>query len=270
MGSENMSRGSSDQRIPKWQQKAYKNLFDKASGMYDAQTGAINSQVPAIQDYVKRISDVSAPAWQQQLQGGIYKDVDPTSLLSKIEGFQNTESRTQPLYEQIMGGKGNNYADAMKDSLMKDAQRRRDLNYASLDARAAGAGMSGGSRHGVAQALIDRDINDNLGKQMTEVGYNTFDQDLQNKLGIAREADSNTLQRQGMYSNLANSLISGKDASVKGGLAGASGMQGLGMGQFSPTMMPWSNLQNYQSAIGDPMILTKSNQFSSGSSGKGV
>lgn len=270
MGSMSASSGRQTQHIPKWQRQAYKNMLGKASTMYDAQTNAINQQVPGIQDYVKRISDITAPAWQDQLQGGVYRDVNPTDLLSKIEQFQNTESKTQPLYEQIMGGKGNNYVDAMKDTFMKDAQRRRDLNYASLDARAAGSGMSGGSRHGIAQALIDRDINDNLGKQMTTVGYESFDKDLQNKLGIARDADANTLKRQGMYSDMANNLIAGKDRSVQGGLAGASGMQGLGMGQFSPTMMPWSNLQNYQSAIGNPITLNNASWSSMGSSGKGV
>jgi hypothetical protein len=270
MGSASVGNATSMQHIPKWQRQAYKDLMGQASSMYGAQTNAINQQVPGIQDYVKRISDITAPAWQDQLQGGIYKDVNPTDLLNQISAFQNTQSSTQPLYESIMGGKGNNYVDAMKDTFMKDAQRRRDLNYASLDARQAASGMSGGARHGVAQALIDRDINDNLGKQMTQVGYESFDKDLQNKLGIAKQADANTLSRQTMFSDMANNLIAGKNTSVENGLAGASGMQGLGMGQFSPTMMPWSNLQNYQSAIGNPMVLTNSRQSSMGSSGKGV
>ena len=33
----------------------------------------------------------------------------------------------------IMGGEGNDYVDAMKDTMMQDAQQIKDMNRASLD-----------------------------------------------------------------------------------------------------------------------------------------
>jgi len=150
-----------------------------------------------------------------------------------------------------MGGEGNNYADAMKDQYTKDAQRSMDNMNSTLDARAAGSGMSGSSRHGVAQGIMGRGINDALQKNLAETGYNTFDKDLNRKLQIAGQADSNNLSRQQMMSN----MIGQQQGAMQQGLNFGGQMQNMNMGQFSPYMAPWQAMGQYSNAIGRPTIL---------------
>lgn len=262
-----MSAGSS-QRIPKFQQKALNKVYKSAAGMMDSQTKNVNAVMPQVQAQIADIIGKQGQSFDALKTGGSYSNIDPNSLLGKIEAFQNTPSQSTGLYESIMGGKGNNYVDAMKDTLLKDAQRRRDLSTASLDAGLAKGGMSGGSRHGVAQSLIDRDINDDLSKNMTKVGYESFDKDLQNKLGIARLADEQMTTRQGMFTDTANMAMQGKDANINRAANMTPQMTQTAMSQFAPAMMPWKNLQNYSAAIGNPTVLTDSFQNGSSYSGK--
>jgi hypothetical protein len=260
--------GTANQHIPQFDINALKTLFGTANTTFKNSNKSTLARTPAVQRGINSVASKSSGAWADLLKGGAFKGVNPGAVLSKIAGFQDTPSQTSQLYAQMMGGKGNNYADAMKNEYIKDADRTRELNYANLDARAAGAGMSGGSRHGVAQALIDRDINANLQKNLATTGYETFDKDLANKLGIAQQADSNMLARQNMYANTGNSFINARNANTNAGIAGAGNMQNVNMGMFAPGQMPWSNLQNYASAIGNPIILTNSTQRSSSESGK--
>ena len=98
---------------------------------------------------------------------------------------------------------------------------------------------------------------------MAKVGYDTFDKDLQNKLMIAQQADSNTLNRQQMLSD----MLGQQQNTISGALAGAQGVQNLGMGQFMPLNIPWDYMNNYASAIGAPTVLSSGN---SGCKSKGI
>lgn len=268
ISSQQQSNMTGNQRIPDFQRKALFDLMQSSKDMYGQQNAALQSQIPGIRNQLEGITNTTMPAWQQALQGGSNSGIDANNILNTIQGFSNTPSQTSGLYNQIMGGQGNSYADALKSTLQRDANRVADNMNAQLDARFAGAGMSGGARHGVAQALGYENINKGLQDNLANIGYNTFDRDLQNKLSIAQQADNNTLQRQSMFSNLANNLLGQKNDTMNNALNFGSNMQGLSMGQFSPTMMPWSNLQNYSAGIGNPIVLTNSRSTSSGSSGK--
>ena len=263
----NMS-GTSSQHIPQFNINALTKLFGTAENTFKNVNKRTVGRSPVVQRGINKIANQGGAYWADQLKGGSLKNVSPLAILSKIASFRDTPSQTSSIYEKIMGGKGNDYVDAMKNVFTKDAQRTRDLSEASLDARAAGTGMSGGSRHGVAEALISRDIDKNLQDNMAKLGYESFDKDLANKLGIARQADSNTLARESMYSNMGQNLINARNANTNMGIAGAPNMQNVQMGMFSPDQMPWSNLQNYASAIGNPIVLTNSLQKSSSESGK--
>jgi hypothetical protein len=180
----------------------------------------------------------------------------------------------------MMGGKGNNYADAMKAQYMIDAQRAQEQMLGNLDARTAGTGTMGSTRQQVAQGMGMRDINQNLQRNLAETGYNTFDKDLQNKLDIARMADTNNLTREQMYmsdrQNAQNltaqelaaqrGIVSGAQQGLTGlnqmgqdvrtGALGAAGnMQNLGMGNLAPLSQQWMGLNNYQQALGGPLVL---------------
>jgi hypothetical protein len=198
----------------------------------------------------------------QQLQGGAYSNLGiGNQLMSSLNQSLNSPTNTQSIYAQMMGGKGNNYADAMKASFIGDANRTRDNMMRTLDARATGSGMSGGSRQGVATALSNYDINSNLQHNLADVGYNTFDKDLQNKLAIAQQADQGTLSRQQMLAG----MLGNQNGAITNALNSGSSVQDLGQG---PLAESWGNVQGLANIIGHPTVL--SSGTSSGSSkGKG-
>jgi hypothetical protein len=200
-------------------------------------------------------------------QGGVYGGLNiGNDLMSSLNKSMSAPTNTQSIYASMMGGQGNDYLDAMKGSLSADAARAQALNSGTIDAQAAAAGMSGGSRHGVAQALGKEASNRALTGQMAQMGYNTFDQDLQNKLRIAEQADTNTFNRQQLMSG----MLGQQQGAVQQGIGNTAGVQGYGMNQFNVANQPYQGLQAYQGAIGGPSILnrgTSQNQGSGTSSG---
>ena len=153
----------------------------------------------------------------------------------------------------------------MKDSYMRDAQFAQEQMLANTNAQAAGSGMSGGSRHGINEAMGNKFINDRLQQNLANTGFNTFDKDLNRKLSIANQADQNTLARQGMLSG----MIGQQQGTTNAGIQGGQNQQNLSMGQFAPGMVPWDAMSQYANAIGRPTILGSGSQ-SGNSSSKGI
>lgn len=251
------------QSIPKWQVDQFKKIYGMSNDLYNSVQGMLSGQMPNVQNYVDNVNSSAMPEWQSQLQGGVYSGMDNANKLSEsLQNSLNNPTATSQIYAQMMGGQGNNYADAMKASYAGDANRATDNMLSNLDARATAAGMSGGSRHGIATAQGMYDINSNLQKNLAKTGYDTFNQDLNNKLGIASQADSNTLARQQMMQNMLNS----QQGVSTGALNSGSNMQNLGMGSFAPTMMPWTNMSNLSNTVGGPTVLNSGNSNSNSSS----
>jgi len=248
-----------NQSIPQLQVNALTKMYGAAANTFGNTGSAINAQTPGVQSYISQTNSAAMPEWKNQLAGGVYQGMDNANQLSNsLQQSLSSPTNTQSIYGQMMGGNGNNYADAMKASYLGDANRATDNMLSNLDSRAAASGMSGGSRHGVATSQGMYDINSNLQKNLAATGYNTFDKDLTNKLNIAQQADSGTLARQQMMSDML-----GQQQGVQTGALNAGGqMQNLGMGSFAPTMMPWQNMSNYANSIGSPTVLN-----SGGSSG---
>ena len=249
------------QKIPKWQSDALTKMYKAAAGTYGSVGNTINQQMGGAQDYINQTNQAAMPEWQNQLGGGVYQSMDNANRLSEsLQQSLNAPTNTQSIYSQMMGGQGNTYADAMKAGYTADANRATANMLSNLDARATASGMSGGSRHGTATSQGMYDINSNLQKNLADVGYNTFDKDLQNKLNIAQQADQGTLARQQLMSN----MLGQQQGVSTGALGMGQNMQNLGMGAFAPGMMPWQNISNYANALGSPTVL--SSGFSSGSS----
>jgi hypothetical protein len=207
------------------------------------------------------------PWWHQQMHGGAYQGVDPNMIMNDIRQSQNMPSNTGTIYAQMMGGQGNTYADAMKDRYIKDANKATANMMNVMDARAAGSGMSGSSRHGVAQGVGTEAINENLQRNLAQVGYETFDKDLQNKLGIAQMADQNTLARQQMQMD----MLAGKQSAMQGGLNFAPNIGQLGMDLFKPFAATWGPTNQLAAMLGAPTILGSGEMTGSGdSSSKGM
>jgi hypothetical protein len=248
-----------NQTIPQWQSDALTKMYGAAASTFGNTGSAINAQTPGVQSYIDQTNAAAMPEWKNQLAGGVYQGMDNANALSNsLQQSLSNPTATSQIYGQMMGGQGNNYADAMKASYLGDANRITDNMLSTLDSRAAASGMSGGSRHGVATSQGMYDINSNLQKQLADTGYNTFDKDLTNKLNIAQQADQGTLARQQLMSSML-----GQQQGVQTGALNAGGqMQNLGMGSMAPTMMPWQNMSNYANSIGSPTVLS-----SGGSSG---
>ena len=272
-GHSSSSNGSSttnsvfNQNIPQFQQDALTQLYNQAANTFGQTNQATQNQVPGVSQYVNNVSSSVMPAYQQSLNGGVYGNQDFGKQLSdSLSSTLNNPSNTQNVYSSIMGGNGNSSLDAMKQSLEQNAARSLALNQGTNAAQAEAAGMSGSSRQGVYDALNKQMSDQNLQGTEAQLGYNTFNTDLQNKLGIAQQADSNTLARQQMLSG----LLGQQQGTINGAINNGSNIQNLGMGSFAPTMIPWQNMSNYSNVIGSPNVLSNgSSATNSNSSCKG-
>lgn len=247
---------------------ALNRLYGVANGLFGQTQGSMNNMQGGAVDWMNQIQNGSYQPWQQQLQGGAYADMGlQNQLMDSLNQSMNNPSAMSEVNAMIMGGDGNNYADAMKQQFTNDATAAQNNMLQNLDARAAASGMSGGSRHGTATAQGMEDINDQLQSVMAQTGYNTFDKDLDRKLGIAQQADQANLSRQEMMSG----MIGQQQNAMNSGLQYGQNMQNLGMGQYAPIMMPWEAMGNYSNIIGGPTILgSGSSNASSDANGFGL
>ena len=260
-GSNSESNSNFNQSVWGPQGTALGKMYKRSRKLYDQQINDINAQVPGAVAGQQGVFNTANPAWQNALNGGVYQNMGlQKSLMDSLNQSMNQPTATQEINNMIMGGSGNNYADAMKEQYINDANRAQENMLSNLDSRAAASGMSGGSRHGIATGLGMRDINQNLQRNLAETGFNTFDQDLNRKLQIAQQADQGTLARQGMMSDKLNQM----QGTQTGALGMGQNMQGLNMGQFDPYSAPWSAMNSYASTLGNPVVLGQGN--SSGNS----
>jgi len=255
-----------DQNVWGPQGDALQNLYSQMGSLFSQSNQGMQGQIPGAVDWSNDVQQDALNPWKQQMQGGAYADMGiQNQLMGSLTQSMNTPSATSEINAMTMGGEGNNYADAMKGQYMQDADRAQKQMLSNTDARAAASGMSGGSRHGIAQAKGMEQINDNLMSNMANTGYQTFDKDLQRKLDIAGQADTANLDRQKMLQQ----MLGSQQSAMTGGINNASNMQNLGMGGMDAYMAPWQAAGAYTNAIGGPTVLG-SGSGSSNSSAKGA
>lgn len=261
-GSKSKSKSSFQDRVWGGQSGALQDLYGNAQDLFNqTNTGMQGLQPGATQNMQDTYNQVN-PAYQEQLQGGAYRDMGlQNQLMGSLNQSMNQPSAMSQINAMTMGGEGNNYADAMRDQYIQDANRAQDRMMANTDARAAASMMSGGSRHGIAQGLGMESINDSLQSSLAKTGYDTFEADLQRKLDIAQQADQGNLARQQMMSG----MIGRQNQAQQGAIQGGQNMQNINMGQYAPQMMPWDAIGEYGNVIGRPTILGSGKQ--SGSAG---
>ena len=247
--SESQNQSQFDQNVWGGQGGALQNLYSSLGGLFNQTNQQQQGQIPGAIQQQQGIFDQANPAWQQQLGGGAFQGMD---LQQNYRDALTGGGNEQWLDQNIMGGAGNNYAQAMKGQLQDDSSQRLGRNLAMSDARASGAGMGGSSRHGLLQARMAEDESKNLANQQTNIGFNTFDKDLDRKLGIAQRADQFDF---GRLQNVSGMLGQQQNA-MQGGLQMGGDMQGLGMGQFAPSMAPWEAAGQYSQNIGRPTVLS--------------
>lgn len=268
-GSESGSSTAFDQNVFQPQSDALSALYGQAANLFGQSTMGGKSGVSdpsqitsSGQQYSQQALDASMPAWEEQLSGGVYGDMGlQDQLMQSLNMSMSNPSAMQEINNMIMGGSGNNYADAMRDQYIADATEAQENMMANLDARAAASGMSGSSRHGITEAQGMEDINDALTSNLAELGYETFDADLDRKLQIAQQADMNTLSREQMMQQ----MLGSQNQTVNQGISNLSNIFGTGVQQ---QMVPWDMMSAYANVIGAPTVLS-SGQGSSSSEAKG-
>ena len=223
-------------------------MYRQAGKLFGNLNSQMQNQVPGATNQMQNISGSANPAWQQQLQGGAYQGMDLQGMYDQaLQGGGNE----QFMNEQIMGGEGNNYVDAMKAQMASDSQTNLGSSLAMNDARAAGMGQSGSSRHGLTESRLYEDSNDALTDAQTKLGYDTFAQDQARKMSIAQNAD----QWDANKLNNVSGMLGSQNQAMQGGLNFGQGMQNLNMGQFAPSMAPWQAMGQYSNVLGNPTVL---------------
>ena len=231
------------------QGNALGGMYGQAGQVGDWSTGAMQGLAPGMSEKIGGVADQMNPAFGQQLQGGAYAGMDLQGMYQNALGGGGNE---QFINEQIMGGAGNDFVDAMRGQMESDAYTNMMGGLRGLDARAAASGMSGGSRHGIAQGQTIQGAQDALANQQTQLGYNTFDKDLDRKMSIARNADAFD---QAKLQNISGMLGQQQNA-MQGGLNFGQNMQGAYMGGMSPYMAPWQAMNQYSGVLGNPTVLS--------------
>ena len=244
--SESQANNAFEQNV--WNPQAQMNMQQGFQNSYDQNQFGMGERVEGVAGQNQGVFDAANPAWQQQLQGGAYAGMDlQRDYNNALRGGGNEQFMNQ----SIMGGAGNNYVDAMKGQMQQDSDTRLGQSLAGNDLRAVGAGQSGSSRHGITERGIRDQSEQNLGRMQTQMGFDTFDKDLDRKLGIAQRADQfdmGRLQQSGQ-------MLGNQQGVMQGAINQGSQMQNLGMGSMAPYMAPGSMNQQHANAMGGPTIL---------------
>lgn len=250
--SESESASNFNQKVWPGQASALTNMYNQGNNLYGQTNNQLQGAIPGAVNQQNQVFDTANPAWQNQLGGGATQNMGlQNQLTDSLTQSLNNPSAMSEMNAMIMGGSGNNYADALKSNFLNDAQLAQQRMMSNTNLGALDAGQSGSSRHGIQQALGNEGILSNLQNNMTNVGYNSFEDDLDRKLDIASQADQGTLARQQLMGN----MIGGQNQAQQSAVTAGSGMQNLGMGQFAPMMMPWQSMGNYANVLGQPTVL---------------
>ena len=213
----NQSSGSSSQNVWGAQTPYLEDVYGQAQGQYGQAIDSINNLQPQVQGQVTDAYNQAAGGYGNQIGGGF------------AAGLQG----------QIGP---NSYTDAMKGQIAEDSMRLQQQSLGGLDARAAAAGMSGSSGYRDQVGRTMDDINQNAQNAMANIGYQSFNQGVQNQMNLAGMMDRN---QQGAMSNL-------------------GAMQQGAMNQFNPAMAGLNAAGAYGQIIGGPTTLSQSQQSSNG------
>ena len=205
------NQSSSTQDVWGAQQGALENVYGQAQDQYGQAIGQINALQPQVQGQISDALNGATNANNNQMGGGF------------AGGLQG---QVGP----------NSYTDAMKGQIAQDSQKLMQQSLGGLDARAAAAGMSGSSGYRDQVGNTMDDINQNAMNAMTNIGYQSFDQGVQNQMQLAGMMDQN---QQSGVGNLQN-------------------IQQGAMNQFNPAMAGLNAVGQYGQIIGGPTVLGNS------------
>ena len=217
-GGSGSSQSVSSQNVWGEQSPYLQDVYGAGQDAYNNTLGQVNDLTPQVQDQMQQAAQAGMGGFQNQLAGG------------NIAGLQGQVGQ-------------NNYLDAMKGQVADDANLLKQQNLGSLDARAAASGMSGSSGYRDQVNKAFDNIDQNAQGQMAQLGYDSFNQGIQNQMNVANAMDQN------MNQGVQNSAL----------------MQQNAMNQFNPAMVGQQVAQNYAGTIGGPTTLSNSSSSSQNS-----
>lgn len=247
------------------QKKYLQDLYSEAQRQYqNFNPHQYDDQFAALGEQLKGINANTDESWKQMLKGG----AQSADLDAAIKASMNSPSEMGKMYESITGGPGNTYIDPMVQAMKAGQIDNMKQQLATVNLDAVGAGQAGSSRHGVSEALTRALANNQmLDKEATMRGEN-YDRDMQWKMGIAQQADTN----RGAAQDRAAQLLAQKNQMMQYGINANQQMQKNAGSLLDNAMrqgnLSWDNYNKYKSGIGAPLILGSSggSGSSSGSS----
>ena len=315
--SSSSSSGSSQSTQDVWagQSPFLQEVYKAASaGNADAQA-AIQNLSPAIQNQLGNLSQAGTNAYNQQLAGGAAAGMGPSAvgqLQSQVSQMGPTQAsqlgpsalggmQGQGLQQQMLNeyNGSNPYMSGMKDMIAEDAQRLKQQNLGSLDARAAAAGMSGSSGYRNQVSDMMENVDENAMNAMTNLGYQANTQAIQDRMRLSGAADQmnmaaagagdqyamqlagmndqNMFNRAGMTDqfnmNQAGAIdqygmqqAGMMDQNVANALGQTNALQQSAMNQYNPSMMGLQAANQFGQIIGGPTVLGNSSSTNSSTS----
>ena len=255
------SQGSSSSTQDIWgaQSPFLQQVYEAAAnGNADAQA-QIQQLQPGIQDQMGSLSQAGQNAYNQQLAGGNAANLGP----SQVAGMQGNS-----LQQQMLNGYdgANPYMAGMKDQIAQDAQRLKQQNLGSLDARAAAAGMSGSSGYRNQVGDMMENVDENALNAMTNLGYQANNQAVQDRIRLSGAADQYNMQAAGAGDQYAMQQAGMMDQTAANALGQTNALQQSAMNQFNPAMMGQQSAALFGQTIGGPTTLTNSQSQNTSSS----
>lgn len=232
------------------------NLWDMLYGYSDPM---MSGGVSGMEDALNSMD----PYWNMMMGGGVYAPMENQQNYDMaFENLMNPTTYAQDMYSDVMGGEGNDYVDAMGESISTMYQDVEDESLAAMDQRAGL--MSGSSPWEVASADIINDSATQEAATLAALGYETFDQDLQNKMEIAEMADANWLASATHAMDTASGTLGAEQATMGSGLDFGNNMFSSAMQQM---MLPFQMSMFYPSMMGQPVVLGEGSSSSSSMGG---
>ena len=201
-GSKKKSSSSSsfDQNVWGPSEQTYKDYFGRLPfDQVDRAGNVLAEHAPELYDQISGYVNSADPAYQNQLGGGqvsgFNQQISP-ELQQSIGQSLNSPSQTSQVYNEIQGG-GNPY---LSDKITGINNRLADNLYRyglpKVNDAAVHAGQAGSSRHGIAEGLTRSDAYNKMADTTAGLLSDDYDSNLDRRLDIANQADSNRLALQ--------------------------------------------------------------------------
>jgi hypothetical protein len=243
---------------------ALQNMYGNAEGLWGQSQQAqdqLGGMAGGIGAANQGVAGAATGGMQDQLGGGAYGDTN--AIREQLLGSMGQRSNMGSMYESIVGGSGNTYIDPMVDAMRQSGNQQMDTMQSGTGLDAAAMGQGGSNRHAMQNAMTNAQGAQDMNAQESLMRGGAYDTDLNMKMGIAQQADSNRQQEQDRMMG----MLGGANQSQQFGMGQGQNMQNLNMGQMAPNMavqnQGWGNMNNYANTIGAPTVLGSGSQSGS-------